>query len=124
MQPRVLIVDDDADLCAQLKWTLAQDFEIFMARDRPSALAVFRQVHPPVVTLDLGLPPCLHGVEEGFRTLHDILRADAWAKVIIITGREEHQHALEAIGQGAYDFFRKPIQLDELKVLLRRALYV
>jgi len=124
MHPKLLIVDDDADICTQMKWALVQDFEPSVAADRPSALAVFKRLRPPVVTLDLGLPPCPYGVEEGFRTLRDILHEDAWAKVIVITGRDEHAHALEAIGQGAYDFFRKPIQLDELKVLLRRALHV
>jgi two-component system NtrC family response regulator len=64
------------------------------------------------------------GVDEGFRTLHALLHEDALLKVIIITGQEERQHALEAIGQGAYDFFRKPIQFDELKALLFRALHV
>ena len=45
-------------------------------------------------------------------------------KVIIITGCAGRQHAREAVGQGAYDFFRKPIVLDEITVLVRRALHV
>jgi len=124
MPPKLLVVDDDPNTCTQMKWALAQDFEVFVAQDRPSALAVFKQVHPAVVTLDLGLPPDAHGVEEGFHTLRALLQENALTRVIVITGREEHQYALEAIGQGAYDFFRKPIQFDELKALLARALHV
>jgi two-component system NtrC family response regulator len=44
-------------------------------------------------------------------------------KVIIATGQEERQYALEAIGRGAYDFFRKPLRFDEIKVLISRALH-
>ncbi len=123
MPPKLLIVDDDPGACTQMQWALAQDFEIFVAQDRPSALAMFRQVRPSVVTLDLGLPPDPQGVEEGFRTLRGLLDEDVLTKVIVATGQEESQYALEAIGRGAYDFFRKPIRFDELKVLISRALH-
>lgn len=123
-KPKLLIVDDDAEIRTQMKWALAHDYTVFVAEDRSSALALFRQERPVVVTLDLGLPPHPRGVEEGFNTLSELLQEDANAKVIVITGREEREHALTAIGQGAYDFFRKPIQLDELKVIIHRAFYV
>jgi len=123
-KPTLLIVDDDAEIRTQMKWAFAQDYNVFVAEDRHDALAVLDKERPAVITLDLGLPPDPRGVEEGLQTLSDILRADASAKVIIITGREEREHALTAIGQGAYDFFRKPIQVDELKVIVQRAFYV
>src|SRR5262245_63395220 len=122
MPPKLLVVDDDPNAHTQMKWALAQDFELFVAPDRPSALAVFRKERPVVVTLDLGLPPDAHGVEEGFRTLRALLEEDALTKVLIVTGQDERKYALEAIGQGAYDFFCKPVQFDELKVLIARAL--
>ena len=124
MRPKLLIVDDDAHTCSQLKRALAQDFEIFTAQDRQSAVRVFKQETPPVVTLDLGLPPDPHGVEEGFRTLHELLHEDILAKVIVVTDQEGNGHALEAVGQGAYDFFLKPIRPDELKVLVGRAMHL
>jgi two-component system NtrC family response regulator len=122
--PKLLIIDDDAEIRMQMKWALAQDYKVLVAEDRQSALRVFKAERPAVVTLDLGLPPQPRNMEEGFGTLGDILQADTHAKVIVITGHDEREHALQAIGQGAYDFFRKPIQLDELKVVLRRAVYV
>ena len=121
---KLLIVDDDEEIRMQMKWALAQHYEVFMAEDRRSALEVFKAERPAVVTLDLGLPPHPRDMEEGFRTLSDILQEDANTKVIVITGHDGREYALQAIGQGAYDFFRKPIQLDELKVIIRRALHV
>ncbi|MBU0545575.1 MAG: PEP-CTERM-box response regulator transcription factor [Proteobacteria bacterium] len=121
---KLLIVDDDEDLRTQMKWALAKDYEVFLAEDRNSALAVFKKEHPAVITLDLGLPPQPAGVEEGFAALNDIMAGNVQTKVIIITGRGEKENALRAVAQGAYDFFYKPIQLDELKVVLSRAFYL
>ena len=123
-KPTLLIVDDDAEIRAQMKWAFTQEYHVCVAEDRRSALAMLTAEHPAVITLDLGLPPDPRGVEEGIQTLNAILQQDAGAKVIVITGREEHVHAMTAIGQGAYDFLRKPIQVDELKVIIRRAFYV
>jgi len=122
--PKLLIVEDDEDLRTQMKWALVQDYEVFLANDRPNALEILRSERPAVVTLDLGLPPHPEGVEEGFLALADMLEQDSLAKVIIITGQGEKDNALKAIGQGAYDFFCKPIQIDELKVVLSRAFHL
>lgn len=103
---------------------LAQDYEVFLAEDRVSALVVIKREQPRVVTLDLGLPPCPGGVEEGFLALGEMFTQDGFLKIIIITGQGEKDHALKAIGQGAYDFFCKPIQIDDLKTILKRAFYV
>ena len=121
---KLLIIEDDEELRTQMKWALAQDYNIIMAGDRESALSIFKKEAPLVVTLDLGLPPQPTGAEEGFNTLTDILNRDNTTKVIIITGRGEKENALQAIAQGAYDFFYKPIQVDELKVVIRRAFHV
>jgi two-component system NtrC family response regulator len=72
----------------------------------------------------LGLPPDPNGPEEGFKTLGELIERDSSIKVIVITGQEDKQHAIQAIGMGAYDFFQKPIRIDELKIILKRAAYV
>ena len=123
-KPKLLIVDDDEDLRTQMKWAMAQDYNVLLAEDRQTARAIMNKERPAVVTLDLGLPPLPAGVEEGFAVLEDILSEHGQTKVIIITGRGEKEHALRAVEKGAYDFFYKPIQLDELKVVLRRAFHV
>ena len=121
---KLLIVDDDTDISSQMKWGLIGDYDVFVAGDRPKALDIFKKECPAVVTLDLGLPPQAGGVEEGFLALAEILEHDPLSKVIIITGRDEKEHALAGIGGGAYDFLTKPIQLDELRVIIRRAIHV
>lgn len=121
---KLLVVEDNASIATQMKWALAEDYEVFLAEDRSSALAIYNAEQPPVVTLDLGLPPRPKEVEEGFLALNEILSQNALVKVIVITGQDEKAHALRAIGEGAYDFFSKPIQIDDLKIILSRAFYV
>ena len=123
-KPKLLVVEDDPSIATQMKWALAQDYEIFLAEDRASALEILGKERPHVVTLDLGLPPNPGEVQEGFLALAEMLSQDGLVKVIVITGQGGKGHALKAIGEGAYDFFCKPIQIDELKVVLNRAFYV
>ena len=107
-----------------MKWGLSREYLVALAGDRRSALEIFKNEHPFVVTLDLGLPPQPGGVEEGLRTLDEILASDPLVKVIVITGRNEKEPALAAIERGAYDFLNKPVQLEELVVIIRRAQHV
>ena len=123
-KPKLLIIEDDEAIRTQMKWALAEDYEVFLAEDRNSALELVRTKKPPVVTLDLGLPPHPADVEEGFNTLNDLVSFSPFMKVILITGRSDKGNALKAIGQGAYDFFYKPVEIDELKVVLKRAFYL
>lgn len=119
-KPRLLVVEDDEGLQAQLKWAY-EDFEIVAARDRRSALAALRSDAPPVVTLDLGLPPDPDGVSEGFAVLDAIMALKPDTKVIVASGHSARESALEAISRGAYDFYRKPVDIDELGLIVRRA---
>ena len=64
MKPKLLVVEDDEGLQAQLKWAY-EDFEVVIVGDRASAIAALRAEEPPVVTLDLGLPPDPDGTSEG-----------------------------------------------------------
>jgi two-component system, NtrC family, response regulator len=124
MKPKLLIVEDDSAIATQMKWALAQDYEVLLAEDRVTAIDLFKREIPSVVTLDLGLPPCPSEVREGFTALSEMLSHDGFAKIIVITGQGEKDNALKAVGEGAYDFFCKPIQIDELKVVLQRAFYL
>jgi len=123
-KPKLMIVDDDENILLSMKWAFTKDYEIFLASSRQEATDIFLRERPPLITLDLGLPPNSRGVEEGFLVLSSLLEEDPFAKVIIISGQEERQNALIAIGQGAYDFFCKPIKVEEVSVILRRALRV
>ena len=116
----LLIVEDDEGLRRQLRWGL-EDYEICEAGDRESALAALAHAPCPVITLDLGLPPEPEGVSEGFATLEAILSVQPDAKVIVVTGRDDHEHAVRAIGMGAYDFYHKPIDIEVLRLIVSRA---
>jgi two-component system NtrC family response regulator len=120
MKPHLLLVDDDEDIRMQMRWALEAEYEIHLAEDRRTALQTFTEHRPPVTLLDLGLPPNPGDPTEGFAVLTDILNADPLAKVIIVTGQGEKQNAVQAVGLGAYDFLCKPLELDELRVILRR----
>jgi two-component system, NtrC family, response regulator len=124
MKRTLLIVDDDEDIRSQLKWALLDEYTVLLAGDRASALDLFSREKPPVVLLDLGLPPRPAEPDEGLATLAELLTADPLVKVIIASGQSEKTNALGAIGEGAYDFLCKPVELEELKVILRRAFYV
>ena len=124
MKPVLLIIDDDEDIRTQMKWALTNDYDVLLAEDRPRALALFREKPSQVVLLDLGLPPHPTEPQEGLAALAELLAINPHTKVIIISGQGEKKNALQAIGEGAYDFLGKPIQIDELMVILKRAFYV
>jgi two-component system NtrC family response regulator len=124
MKPSLLIIDDDEDIRVQMKWALGGDYEIFTAEDRPGALTAFQGHQPSVVLLDLGLPPHPGSPDEGLAALGELLGREPLTKVIVITGQSEKENAVRAIGMGAYDLLCKPVAMDELKAILRRAFYV
>jgi len=124
MNSKLLIVDDDDGIRTQMKWALARDYEILVAENRAAAVETFQAARPPVVLLDLGLPPQPGNPEEGLAALSEMLAADRLAKIVIITGQNEKEVALRAVGAGAYDFLCKPIEMDELKFLLKRCFHI
>ena len=119
-KPKLLIVEDDEGLQAQLKWAY-EDFEVVIAGDRASAIAALRAEEPPVVTLDLGLPPDPDGTSEGFAVLDEIMALKPDTKVIVASGHGARESALTAIERGAYDFYQKPVDIEHLGLIVRRA---
>jgi two-component system, NtrC family, response regulator len=124
MNPKVLIVDDDEAIRTQMKWALSQDYEVYFAEDGMGAREAFKANSPAVTLLDLGLPPHPNQCEEGLAALSELLAIDSTAKVIVISGQSEKRNAIQAVGAGAYDFLCKPVEMEELKLLLRRCIHV
>jgi two-component system NtrC family response regulator len=120
-KPKLLIVEDDEGLQAQLKWAY-DDFEVILAGDRASAIAALRADEPSVVTLDLGLPPDPDGISEGLAVLDAIVALKPDTKVIVASGHGARESALTAIERGAYDFYQKPVDIEQLGLIVRRAL--
>ncbi len=120
-KPKLLIVEDDPGLQAQLKWAY-DDFDVVIVGDRASAIAALRAEEPSVVTLDLGLPPDPDGTTEGFAVLDQIMALKPDTKVIVASGHGARESALSAIERGAYDFYHKPVDIEQLGLIVRRAL--
>ncbi len=121
---RLLIIEDDEDIRTQLTYALQDEYDVSVAGDRTRAAAAVQEAPPEIVTLDLGLPPTPDTAEEGLRALEDILAVAPDAKVIIITGNGDRANAVTAVERGAFDYHLKPVNLDDLKVVLRRASYL
>ena len=119
----ILLVEDDPGLQKQLKWSLA-DYALIIAADRDSAIAQLRRHEPPVVLLDLGLPPDADGATEGLAALQEMLSLAPATKVIVVTGNLDRSNAVQAIQLGAYDFFQKPFDPEVLALMIARALHV
>ena len=124
MNPVLLLVDDDEAIRTQMKWALSADYEMVSAEDRAGAVENFKKKKPAVTLLDLGLPPRPTDPDEGLATLAELKALDEMAKVIVISGQGEKKNALEAVAAGAYDFLCKPVDPDELKLLLKRCIYL
>jgi len=122
-KPCLLIIEDDEGLQRQLRWAY-DDYEVVSAMDRASAIDALRHYEPAVVTLDLGLPPDADGTSEGFATLAEILALKPDTKVIVASGHGARESALRAIASGAYDFYQKPVDIDELGLIVRRAFHL
>ncbi len=122
-KPKLLIVEDDEGLQRQLRWAY-EDYEVILAGDRKSAIDALRAEEPCVVTLDLGLPPDPDGVSEGFATLAEIIALKPDTKVIVASGHGARESAMRAIASGAYDFYQKPVDIDELGMIVRRAFHL
>jgi len=121
-KPKILIVDDEDAIRTQMKWALNTEYDVLQAGERGEAISIMGLEEPPLVLLDLGLPPHTDSSVEGFGILHEIRSRWPLTKVIVITGNDEHENALEAIDRGAHDFFAKPVEIADLQVILRRNL--
>jgi DNA-binding NtrC family response regulator len=117
---RIAVVEDDAELLAQLVFALRKEFEVSTARDAVEGRALLEK-EPDLCLFDLRLPPSGR-VEEGLELLREARRRDPDATVIVMSGEKDREAALAAVAAGAFDFFRKPLDPAELMLLLKRAL--
>ena len=124
MKERILIVEDEMSMAKQLKWGLRDTYEISVAENAGEALNLFNTDDPVVVLLDLGLPPSPETAEEGLKLLKEIVTKKLGTKVVVITGNTEKNIAVKAVSLGAYDYHQKPVDLEELRIVLKRAVYL
>lgn len=123
-KPKILIVDDEEGIRQQLNWALASDFEVLQAKDKDMALRLVGEQRPNLVALDVSLTPGCSDGKGGMELLSALLSIEPRTKVIMITGNNERENMLKAVACGAYDYYVKPIDLEEIKVIFKRALYI
>ncbi|MGH7318880.1 MAG: sigma-54-dependent transcriptional regulator [Candidatus Rokuibacteriota bacterium] len=115
---RVLVVDDDPDLCESLKDRLAAlGFQVTLAENGPEALRLVREESPSIVLLDLVLPGM-----DGMAVLDAVRRDEPDTVVVVITAYGTIARAVEAMKKGAYDFVTKPFDARHLEIVLAKAL--
>jgi len=118
---KLIIVDDDNYLREQLVWALKDDFDLVQCGDRDTGLKAAVVERPDLVLLDLHLPPT-NLLADGLRNIAEIRRTDPQTVIIVMTGDEDPETPLLAVEAGAHDYFRKPIDMRELRVIINRAL--
>ena len=124
MKPKILLVDDDENVLTQLRWALAQDYDVFTSSEEGDAMSTFEKVKPAVATLDLSLNPHNPADLGGMRLLEQILAQEPSVRAIVVTGNDDEQNALCAVRLGAFDYYAKPVRLEELKVMISRAFHI
>jgi two-component system, NtrC family, response regulator len=120
---KILIVDDEESILNQLRWGLAGEYDVITAATADEARRSLREDKPGIVTLDVTLGPPSAG-PEGLDLLDEIVEKHPLTKVIMVTGNDSRENAIIAIRRGAVDWYAKPIELDELRVILRRAVHI
>ena len=120
---KILIVDDEESILNQLRWGLEGEYEVVTASTAEEARRLLREERPGIVTLDVTLGPPSAG-PEGLDLLDEIVERQPNTKVIMVTGNDSRENALIAIRRGAVDWYAKPIELEELRVILKRAVHI
>jgi two-component system nitrogen regulation response regulator NtrX len=117
----VLVVDDDRLLRRQLHWALVERHRVLEAETRADAVELLRRERVDVCICDLHLPPDLEGMEEGLAVVEAARAERPAVPVVVITGSNNKQAALEAIRRGAYGFFEKPFDEEEVSHIVAQA---
>ena len=121
---KILIVDDDAGILKQLKWALEDEYQVLTASSKEEALRVIDSDAPSIVALDVNLNGARAASKEGIDILEEIMSKNASTKVIMVTGNDTKDIAIEAINKGAFDYYLKPVDIDELRIILKRVCYI
>lgn len=113
----LLVIDDEASICKAFERAFSSNLVcVISAKDGAQGEKIFRDSRPDVVVIDLSLPDT-NGLEL-FKRLREV---DPRIPFIFITGHGTVQSAIEATKLGAYDYLFKPLELDEIRLLLEKA---
>ncbi len=116
--PTVLIVDDEEVITNRLEKVLSKEgYRVFKAADGEEGVKVFMDTKIDVVLADIKMPK-----KNGMEALHEIKSLSEDVEVIMITGYGDEDTAIQAMREGAINYIRKPIDIDQLLAAIEKAL--
>ena len=110
-------MDDEVGARESLRMVFRDDFEVLLARNAEEAFRQIKEHAPDIILLDILLPDL-----DGLKALDRMKQEDPDAIVIMITATRTVRTAVEAMKLGAYDYVTKPFDIDELRLIVSRAL--
>ncbi|MCK5528077.1 MAG: sigma-54-dependent Fis family transcriptional regulator, partial [Kiritimatiellae bacterium] len=113
---KVLIVDDDKNTREGLSRALRNDYDVLIAESGERAMAMLHENRIDIMLTDLRMP----GID-GLTLLQRVLAVNSNIICVLLTAYGNVETAVEAMKRGAYDYLTKPVNLDHLELLLRRA---
>ncbi|UCE19832.1 MAG: sigma-54-dependent Fis family transcriptional regulator [Gemmatimonadota bacterium] len=114
----ILVIDDDRSICETLQITFTEKgYYVSTAVDSEEGLAQVKNENPDVVILDIRMPKM-----DGLTLLEKIKEINENISVVIITAYDDMRTTIRAMQLGAYEYIRKPIDLDEIECTIQRAL--
>ncbi len=117
MKLRVLVIDDDEDICLYLKEFLTREGYRVTTISKPlDALPEIREGRHQIVLLDVRMPEM-----DGVELLREIRAIDSDICVIIMTAYPSVESAVETMKSDAFDYLRKPFELEQLRAVIQRA---
>ena len=117
MKKRVLLVDDEPRVRASVKAVLEPTYDILEAAEATEGLQLFKRESPDLVLLDVILPGT-----DGLAVLHAMRTENRAVPVIMLTGTKAVKTAVDAMKIGAADYLSKPFDVEELQIVIERAL--
>ena len=119
---KLLIIEHDSESRALINRTLASEYDLLVVDDWQTILRLLEQERPAVAMLSLDFQHTAG--QQGFSALSEMLQFDPLLKVIVVAEQNDKANAVEAMVRGAFDFLCKPFNIDELRIVLTRALYI
>jgi len=117
MKKKILIIDDERNLCSSLTYALEDQYTVFSDTDPSVGLELIKSKKIDLVLLDFRI-----GKTSGLDVLKEIISADKHISVIMMTAFGTIDSAVEAIKNGAFTYLTKPLNIDELKVIIMKGL--
>jgi DNA-binding NtrC family response regulator len=118
---KIAIIEDDRLLRQQIALSLSKQYEVVEAGDRNQGEQLLIQEKPALALIDLNLPPSGRS-QEGIELIEKIKQELPQTVVIVMSGNTNIDETLKAVEAGAHDYFKKPFDLTELKLIIQRSL--